>query len=53
MDEGNPFAKVFRILSNIYLSKHSLKHTFSSRVKNYGIHIKYRKRLSEILENPK
>jgi hypothetical protein len=51
-EHGNTFAKVYRIISNIYLKQYSLKHTFSSRVKNYGVHIKYRKRLLDVLKNP-
>ena len=52
LEEGNEFDKAFRIISLEYLRKHSLNHVFNSRVINYKTHIKYRKKMFEILEKP-
>lgn len=52
LSEGNQFHRAFRIISLEYLRKHSLNHVFNSRVINYKTHIKYRKKMYEILENP-
>lgn len=50
--EPNPFCRAFRILSFEYLRKHYLQKTFNSRIHNYTVHLKYRKRLLEALECP-
>jgi phage gp29-like protein len=52
MPEGSIYNKVFRILSWEYLRKHYLNHIFASRIENYGIHLKYRLRMLEGLNNP-
>ena len=44
--------KAFRILSQQYLRKHCLAKTFNSRIENYNLHLKYRQRLLEGLEQP-
>ena len=53
VDEENPFAKTTRILSGIFLKRHSLSYIFNSRVTNFQGHIKYRYRLIEALREPK
>lgn len=53
LDEENPFAKATRILSGIFLKRHSLPYIFNSRVTNFQGHIKYRYRLIEALREPK
>ena len=50
--EGNPCHKAFRILSSNYLRKRCLERTFNSRVENFNLHLKYRQRLLECIENP-
>lgn len=52
VEEENPFAKATRILSGIFLKRHSLCYIFNSRVTNYQGHIKYRYRLIEALKEP-
>lgn len=52
LDEENPFAQATRILSSIFLKKHSLPYIFNSRVTNFQGHIKYRYRLIEALREP-
>jgi hypothetical protein len=52
LPEGNECHKVFRIISMEYIRKHSLNHIFYSRVVNYKIHNKYRRRFYDILKNP-
>ena len=32
VDDVHPYGKAFRVLSNIYLKKHSLEHIFNSRI---------------------
>ena len=44
--------KCIRILSYDFMRKHCLRYIFHSKVRNYGTHIKYRKRLIEGIENP-
>lgn len=34
------------------MRKHCLQYIFHSKVKNYGVHIKYRQKLIEGIENP-
>ena len=53
VDEENPFGKATRILSGIFLKRHSLSYIFNSRVTNFQGHIKYRYRLIEALREPK
>lgn len=53
VDEENAFAKATRILSGIFLKRHSLSYIFNSRVTNFQGHIKYRYRLIEALREPK
>ena len=53
IEEENEFAKALRILSTIYLRKHSLNHIFNSRVENHSKHIKYRQKMIKVIENPK
>lgn len=47
-----PFCREMRILSNLFLRKHSLRYIFNSRVTNFASHIKYRKKLQEALLRP-
>ena len=44
--------KCIRILSYVFMRKHSLNYIFNSKVKHYVTHIKYRRRLIEGIENP-
>lgn len=44
--------KCIRILSYKFMRKHCLQYIFHSKVKNYGVHIKYRQKLIEGIENP-
>lgn len=53
LEAENRFAQPTRILSLIFLKKHSLPYIFHSRVTNYEGHIKYRYRLMEALKDPK
>jgi hypothetical protein len=48
----HPIRKCIRILSYDFMRKHCLRYIFHSKVRNYGTHIKYRKRLIEGIENP-
>jgi hypothetical protein len=52
IDEMNIYGGPTRILSMIFLKKHSLKYIFHSKVSNLRGHIKYRYRLLEGLKNP-
>lgn len=52
LEAENRFAEPTRILSLIFLKKHSLPYIFHSRVTNYEGHIKYRYRLMEALKDP-
>jgi hypothetical protein len=45
MEDGNKFAKVFRILSKQYLRKHSLSYIFNSRISCLLKHMKYRNKI--------
>ena len=51
-DAANPINKCIRIFSYYFLRKHCLAYIFNSRVKNFGVHIKYRKRIIEGIEEP-
>ena len=51
-DDTPAVSKAFRILSQQYLRRHCLAKTFNSRIENYSLHLKYRQRLLEGLEQP-
>ena len=46
------YAKITRVLSLYFLKRGALRYIFSSRVVNYEGHIKYRKRLIDVLKCP-
>lgn len=48
----NPYEKVIRTLSCVFLRKYSLHYIFNSRVCNYVSHIKYRQRFLEAIQAP-
>jgi hypothetical protein len=49
---NNPYSQIFRVLSAYYLRRCSHKHIFHSRIFNHQIHLKYRQKLLESVENP-
>ena len=53
LDEENKFAKAYRILSDIYMRKHSLAYIFMSKVKYIDRHLKYGKKVRKGLSDPK
>ena len=48
----NSFAREIRILSEIFLRKYALNYIFNSRIKDYALNIKYRKKMLEAIEKP-
>ena len=46
------YAKVLRVLSQIYVRKHFFGHIFNSRIENYKKHIKYRYKILQGLRKP-
>ena len=44
--------RCIRILSYLFMRKQCLPYIFHSKVRNFGTHIKYRKKLIEGIENP-
>ena len=52
MDSCTPFAKALRIISYLYVRRHSFSHIFNSRVENFNKHIKYRYKILQGLEKP-
>ena len=51
-DTNEPIYKCIRMLSHIFMRKYCLYYIFSSRIKNYNTHIKYRRRILEGIEKP-
>lgn len=51
-DPENKVKKCFRILSHEFMRKHCLMYIFNSRVKNFGTHIKYRRKIMEGVQKP-
>jgi len=51
-DNKNEIKRCLRIYSHYFLRKHYLPYIFNSRVKDYRLHIKYRKKILEGIENP-
>lgn len=45
--------KCVRILSYDFMRKHCLRYIFHSKVRNFGTHIKYRKKLIEGISDPR
>ena len=52
IDEGNRFAKVYRILSKEYLRKHSLPTIFNSKITCLTKHLKYHRKIEQSVEDP-
>lgn len=46
------YSQEIRMLSCLFLRKHSLQYIFNSRVSNFASHIKYRAKLREALTDP-
>jgi len=48
----NNMKKCFRILSFRFMREHCLDYIFSSKVKDVGVHVKYRRKIMEGIQNP-
>lgn len=51
-DYDNKMKKCFRMLSHDFMRRHCLMYIFNSRVKNFGTHIKYRRKIISGIEKP-
>ena len=48
----HPYSQIFRVFSEHFLRKYYCRHIFNSRILNYGVHLKYRNKLLESIQNP-
>ena len=46
------YSKCIRVISCLFLRKHSYPYIFNSRIKSHLCHVKYKKRLEEALKEP-
>lgn len=52
LDSEFEYASTMRKISLVFIKRYSWQYIFSSRITNYGIHIKYRQRMLEAIKNP-
>ena len=52
LDDNFVYAKEMRVLSQYFLKRGALNYIFKSRISNHKGHIKYRKRMIQVLEHP-